>query len=91
MDQISTVSVSISGIKYQSNLNEIDKFEQKSQTDILSKVYEWPAKDDSHDSKFYFLKQSFIFSSKIYLRTVNIEHIPNYYRRDIKNQQIIII
>lgn len=52
MNHISTISVLISGIKYQSNLNEIDKFEQKSQADILSKVYEWPAKDDSHDSKF---------------------------------------
>lgn len=31
------------GIKYQSNLNEIDKFEHKSQSDTASKAYEWPA------------------------------------------------
>lgn len=79
MNHISTISVSISGIKYQSNLNEIDKFEQKSQSDILSKVYEWPTKDQSHDSKFYFLKQSFLFPSEIYLYTINTEHIQKYY------------
>lgn len=43
----------ISGLKYQSNLNEIDKSEQKSQVDSSSKVFEWPPKDESHaDSKF---------------------------------------
>lgn len=42
----------ISGMKYQSNLNEIDKSEQKSQADTSSKVFEWPPKDDAQtDSK----------------------------------------
>lgn len=36
------------GMKFQSNLNEIDKFEQKSQADSSSKVYEWPSKDEAH-------------------------------------------
>lgn len=30
------------GVKYQSNLNEIDKFEHKSQSDTVSKMYERP-------------------------------------------------
>lgn len=37
-----------SGMKYQSNLNEIDKSEQKSQADSSSKVFEWPSKDEPH-------------------------------------------
>lgn len=38
----------ILGIKYQSNLNEIDKSEQKSQSaDSSNKVHEWPSKDES--------------------------------------------
>lgn len=42
-----------SGLKYQSNLNEIDKSEQKSHVDSSSKVFEWPSKDESHaDSKW---------------------------------------
>lgn len=41
------------GLKFQSNLNEIDKFEQKSQADSSSKVYEWPSKDEAHvESKY---------------------------------------
>lgn len=41
------------GMKFQSNLNEIDKFEQKSQADSSSKVYEWPSKDEAHvESKY---------------------------------------
>lgn len=40
-------------MKFQSNLNEIDKFEQKSQADSSSKVYEWPSKDEAHvESKY---------------------------------------
>lgn len=43
-------------MKYQSNLNEIDKSEQKLQVDSSSKVFEWPSKDESHaDSKFFSL------------------------------------
>lgn len=46
---------SFSGLKYQSNLNEIDKSEQKSQVDSSSKVFEWPSKDEAHvDSEFNF-------------------------------------
>lgn len=51
------------GIKYLSNLNEIDMSEQKSQVDSSSKVFEWPSKDESHaeSSKFAF---SIIFGVK---------------------------
>lgn len=52
-------------MKYQSNLNEIDKSEQKSQSDSGSKVYEWPSKENSHvESKLniYNLQNMFNFS-----------------------------
>lgn len=41
-------------VKYQSNLNEIDKFEHKSQSDSSSKVYDWPpsTKDNSAESEY---------------------------------------
>lgn len=55
----------ISGMKYQSNLNEIDKSEQKSQADTSSKVFEWPPKDDAQtDSKFQLLAL-FLFLLKL--------------------------
>lgn len=48
-------------MKYQSNLNEIDKSEQKSQVDSSSKVFEWPSKDESHaESKFIFEDFSYL-------------------------------
>ncbi|XP_055296835.1 lachesin-like [Sitodiplosis mosellana] len=43
-----TIQFTDKGLKYQSNLNEIDKSEQKSQGDSSSKVFEWPSKDESH-------------------------------------------
>lgn len=46
------------GMKFQSNLNEIDKFEQKSQADSSSKVYEWPSKDEAHVESKYKSKTS---------------------------------
>lgn len=48
-----SIQFSDKGIKYQSNLNEIDKFEHKSQSDTASKAYEWPAssKENSVGSK----------------------------------------
>lgn len=46
------------GMKFQSNLNEIDKFEQKSQADSSSKVYEWPSKDEAHIESKYKKKQA---------------------------------
>ncbi|KAF2884412.1 hypothetical protein ILUMI_21791 [Ignelater luminosus] len=44
-----TVHLSDKGSKYQSNLNEIDKSEQKSGSESDSKgaIYEWPSSDDS--------------------------------------------
>lgn len=41
------------GSKYQSNLNEIDKSEQKSSTDVDSKgvIYEWPSSEENSSSK----------------------------------------
>lgn len=42
-----------SGLKFQSNLNEIDKFEQKSQADSASKAYEWPTQDGTHANSKY--------------------------------------
>lgn len=36
------------GLKFQSNLNEIDKFEQKSQADNPIKAYDWTPKDEAH-------------------------------------------
>lgn len=47
MNEAVLTLVYISGLKYQSNLNEIDKSEQKSHVDSSSKVLEWPSKDES--------------------------------------------
>lgn len=44
----------ILGSKYQSNLNEIDKSEQKSGSEIDSKgaIYEWPSSNESNTGKY---------------------------------------
>ncbi|GJQ66794.1 hypothetical protein Trydic_g18563 [Trypoxylus dichotomus] len=43
-----TIHLADKGSKYQSNLNEIDKFEQKSASNVDSKgVYEWPSSDNN--------------------------------------------
>lgn len=61
-----------SGMKYQSNLNEIDKSEQKSQADSSSKVFEWPSKDESHaESKF--ANYLFLFNLQKWTFNENIE------------------
>lgn len=52
----------VPGTRYQSNLNEIDKSEQKSQVDGSSKVIEWSTKDESHAaSKCFFADDHFLF------------------------------
>lgn len=47
------LNILFSGLKFQSNLNEIDKFEQKSQADSASKAYEWPTQDGAHANSKY--------------------------------------
>lgn len=64
-------SLARTGLKYQSNLNEIDKSEQKSQVDSSSKVFEWPSKDEEHaDSKYF--ESPFTFSDIFNLNFIEI-------------------
>lgn len=68
-------NLSVSGMKYQSNLNEIDKSEHKSQADGSSKVYEWPSKEESHtNSKWFFFRWiwlNFVFFYYLFLFVYN--------------------
>lgn len=82
------------GMKFQSNLNEIDKFEQKSQADSSSKVYEWPSKDEAHIESKYKKKQAndgqeqtIFFYQKSEFRTIKL----NWNRFWDVNNSIVIV
>ncbi|KAF5299032.1 hypothetical protein FQR65_LT09495, partial [Abscondita terminalis] len=64
-----TVHFSDKGSKYQSNLNEIDKSEQKSGSEVDSKgaIYEWPSSDDSSLGNCHKISSTWTFVILLYL------------------------
>ncbi|XP_031336375.1 lachesin-like [Photinus pyralis] len=64
-----TVHFSDKGSKYQSNLNEIDKSEQKSGSEIDSKgaIYEWPSSEESSAGNYQGKPSTWTFIILLYL------------------------